>query len=95
MKVRFLDTAVRDLDWFFAYYQGVFPAGLANAQEGYFRARKLLEQSPFAGQESEQAGIREFPVIRTPFQFIYRVTALDVQVIRVWDSRSKRPQSWT
>ncbi len=95
MKVRFLETAIRDLDWFFTYYHGVFPAGLANAKNGYYRTKKLLGQNPFAGHETEQSNVREFPVLRTPFQFIYRVTSQEVQIIRVWDSGAKRPSKWT
>jgi len=94
VKIRFLRSAAADLDWFFSYYQSVFPAGLATAKEGYRRTKLLLSQNPEAGKPSDLEGLREFPVMRTPFSFIYRVTPRSVEVVRVWDQRSKRLAKW-
>lgn len=94
MRVRFLRSAAADVEWFLHYYETGFPAGLQGAKDGYRRTKKLLAENAFAGHPSDEEGLREFPVLRTPFLFIYRVTPKAIEVVRVWDQRSRRPQKW-
>jgi hypothetical protein len=95
LKIVFLASCKRDLAWFRIYYKAVFSAGKMNAKLHYAQSKLLLRDNPFIGHPTEENGVRELPISRTPFSFIYRVTPDRVEVIRVWDQRADRPASWT
>ena len=71
------------------YYASVFPAGEKPAQTAIKAAIVLLQDNPLAGRPSDKIdGLRELAIRRTPFTFIYRVTADCVDIIRIKDQRS-------
>lgn len=88
MQLVFLPSAAQDIAWFRHYYTAVFPAG-QGAAAGQLRAlQTLLVANPYIGQPVEdRPGVREFPVKRTPFVLIYRVTDVQIEVLRLWDTR--------
>ena len=91
MKLVFLPSTRTDLLWMRAYYARVFPGGAKRAAERYIRASRLVLGNPLVGHLVEgMAGIREFPIPRTPFSFIYRVVDDRIEVLRVWDQRGDR-----
>jgi plasmid stabilization system protein ParE len=95
VKILFLESSARDLNWFFDYYRSIFPAGNDNAKKHYFRAKAALRQNPYIGHPLEDSDLRELPVARTPFSFIYRMRTNTIEVVRVWDQRADRPAKWT
>ena len=88
MKVVFLESTVQDLKWFRHYYRAVFSEGADNAGAHFKAAIATLEANPFAGRRAEpQMAIRELSIPRTPFTIVYRVTPLQIEVLRLWDMR--------
>ena len=91
MKLVFLPSTRTDLLWMRAYYARVVPGGAKRAAERYIRASGLVLGNPLVGHLVEgMAGIREFPIPRTPFSFIYRAVDDRIEVLRVWDQRGDR-----
>ncbi|MCC5885920.1 MAG: type II toxin-antitoxin system RelE/ParE family toxin [Gammaproteobacteria bacterium] len=88
MKVVFLGSTVRDLQWFRHYYRAVFPEGAAKAGAHFKAAITTLSANPYAGKPSEPwKDVRELAIGRTPFVVIYRVTQFQIEVLRLWDTR--------
>ena len=91
MKLVFLPSTRTDLLWMRAYYARVLPGGAKRAAEWYIRASRVIRGNPLVGHLVEgMAGIREFPIPRTSFSFIYRVVDDRIEVLRVWDQRGDR-----
>ena len=49
MKVVYLRSSLRDLDWFRFYYEAVFPEGTRQAYEQLSKTFRLLEAHPGMG----------------------------------------------
>ena len=94
MRIIFLRSSQRDVEWFREYYMRVFPVGGPKARDQYQRAKALLKTSPHAGHPVEETGVRMFSIPRSPFAFVYRVSGGVIEVLRVWDQRSKPPDKW-
>ena len=91
MNLVFLPSTRTDLLWMRTYYARVFPGGAKRATEQYHRASRVVRGNPLVGHPVEgMAGVREFPIPRTPFSFIYRVADNRIEVLRVWDQRGDR-----
>ena len=91
MKLVFLPTTRADLLWMRQYYARVFPGGAKRAADQYIRATRVVRGNPLVRHLDEgMAGVREFPIPRTPFSFIYRVMDDRVEVLRGWDQRGDR-----
>lgn len=90
MKIKFLASTRADLRWFKHYYISRFPEGRRNADAQFLKTKELLIANPSIGHPVDNiAGVRAFPVPRTPFSFVYRVIDDNVEVIRVLDGRSE------
>lgn len=88
MKVVFLESTTRDIQWFRYYYQSVFPEGNAKARTQLRAIQALLAANPYAGHPSEtRKTVRELSIPRTPFTLIYRVTETQIEILRLWDNR--------
>ncbi len=91
MNLVFLPSTRTDLLWMRTYYARVFPGGAKRAAEQYIRASRVVQGNPLVGHLVEgMAGVREFPIPRPPFSFIYRVVDDRIEVLRVWDQRGDR-----
>ena len=91
MKVRFLSSTQRDLQWMQSYYETIFTSGKKNSSKHYFQTKQLLKENPYLGRLVEGLdGVRELNISRTPFAFIYRVSDETIEIIRVWDQRRDR-----
>lgn len=89
MKIVFLFSAAKDIEWMRHYYRSVFPAGSKNAQKNYLAAKKALSVNAYIGHKSEEAeGVYEYHIPRTPFTFIYRVCEDRIEILRLFDGRS-------
>lgn len=94
MRVVFLERALLDAEWFREYYRTIFPAGKANAGLHLKKARQLPESHPQIGIQSDVADLRELQILKTPFVLVYRVRTEEIQIVRFWDQRAERPESW-
>lgn len=89
MKLVFLAKAKSDLRWFKHYYLSVFPEGKAKADNQFLSIQKTLKINPYIGHPSEAVeNAREYPVLKTPFIFLYRVQENSIEVLRIIDTRS-------
>jgi plasmid stabilization system protein ParE len=95
VKIVFLASTKRDLAWFSEYYQRAFPEGRVNAAKHYLQTKAVLKDNPHIGHPSDEQGLREFSISRTPFVFVYRLNEQTIEIIRLWDNRAKRPKKWT
>lgn len=88
MKIVFLESAAQDIQWFRYYDQPIFPEGGAKARDRLKAIQTILAANPFIGQPSDTVKtVRAFSIPRTPFTLIYRVTASQIEVLRLWDTR--------
>lgn len=88
MRIVFLESAARDIQWFRFYYRSVFPAGRAKAAETMKAIQTTLAANPYAGHPSDTGrAVREMSIPRTPFVVIYRVMPTQIEVLRLWDTR--------
>ena len=88
MKTVFLASTVQDLKWFRHYYRAVFSEGSEKAALHFKAAIATLSANPYAGRRSEPGiDVRELSIPRTPFIIIYRVTPLQIEILRLWDTR--------
>ncbi len=88
MKIVFLESCAPDLAWFRFYDQSVFPEGSRRAGQQFKALQATLAANPYAGHPSDTGrAVREITIPRTPFTLIYRVTPLQIEVLRLWDTR--------
>jgi plasmid stabilization system protein ParE len=88
VRLRFLPEARRDLAWFRAYYETIFPEGAERARRQYRRTMANLLSNPYIGQPVGPDA-RRFPIPRTPFSVIYRVAETELEIFRVLDQRAE------
>ena len=88
MRLAYLPTCRRDLLWLRHYYERVFPEGAAKARGRIEAAERLLLDNPHVGRPTHRPGVRRLAIRRTPFFFVYRVSADRIEILRVIDSRS-------
>ena len=87
LRLVYLRTALHDMSWFRTYYRFSFPEGAKSARNNLQRAEALIAESPLVGRAYDDAGTRYFPILRTPFAFLYVVETDEVQILRVLDNR--------
>ncbi len=88
MKIVFLESSAPDVAWFRFYHQSVFPEGSRRAGLQFKALQATLAANPYAGHPSDTGrAMREITIPRTPFPLIYRVTPLQIEVLRLWDKR--------
>jgi len=89
MKLEFLSSALKDLEWASQYYGRVFPQGRKNFRSNFRATQKILKENPYLGARLEDnEEVRRLIIVKTPFALIYRVTKTHIEVIRVLDDRS-------
>jgi plasmid stabilization system protein ParE len=94
LKIVFLASARQDLDWYVEYYANVFPEGGRNAKQRYLKTKAVLRRFPEAGRKSDEEGLRELVIQKTPFMFVYAVRDTHIEILRLWDQRARRPRHW-
>ena len=89
MNIVFLASTVADLRWFKRYYVSVSPEGKSKAVKQFLAILNLLKSNPRMGEYStEHENVREYPVLQTPFTFVYRIREDRIEILRVADNRS-------
>ena len=88
MRLVYLASAARDVQWLRHYYQRVFPAGATKAVQQIRASERLILDNPYAGRPPRRPDIRRMAVARAPFFMLYRVAPARIEILRVIDSRS-------
>ena len=88
MRIVYLPSTRQDLLWFRQYYQVVFTAGDKKVKVHFHAMQQLLLSNPYIGRQVDgKEDVRELQIARTPFSVIYRVTSVQIEVLRIWDNR--------
>ena len=92
MNVVFKARAIDDLEWFERYYAEIFPDGSKRAERQFFKTKQILKDFPDIGRPVKTKSQQEYVVPGIPFCFVYRRKSNTIEVVRVLDLRSNRPQ---
>jgi toxin ParE1/3/4 len=92
MKIVWKPAALAQLEQIHAYIAREDPAAAARVVKRIRELTRLLEDFPFAGQETSRAGVRGLPAWPYPYRLFYRVvlTKGEVRVLRVRHAK-RRP----
>ena len=91
MRVRYTDTALRELDDIFAYIaknNRAAAASVAGRVEGLIGQ---LAEFPDMAQETDVAGVRRFPLGRFPYLIYYTVEADEVVILHIRHGARRPP----
>lgn len=91
MRVRWLRTALANVDAEAEYIAEDNPAAAARVVRKIFRAVDLLKQNPAMGRAGRVAGTRELVIVETPYIIPYRVRGDAVEILRVFHAARKWP----
>ena len=92
MRVRWLRTALANLDAEGESIAEDNPAAAGRTVQRILRAVKLLGKNPAMGRAGRVAGTRELAVAGTPYVLPYRVRGEAVEVLRVFPAARKWPE---
>ena len=91
MRVRWLRTALANLDAEAEYIAEDNPAAAARVVQRILRAVDLLKNNPAMGRAGRVPGTRELVVGETPYIIPYRVRRDAVEILRVFHAARKWP----
>ncbi|HRH87782.1 MAG TPA: type II toxin-antitoxin system RelE/ParE family toxin [Rubrivivax sp.] len=94
MRVRWLRKALRNLDEEAAYIANDDSAAARIVVERVLNAVAMLAQQPDMGRPGRVPGTRELVVPRTRYIVPYRVRGDVVEILRVFHTSRRLPQSW-
>ena len=96
MQVRWLATALRNLDGEAEYIAREKPAAARSLVERIHRAVGLLRENPALGRPGRLHGTRELVVAGTRYVVPYRVRPeLDrIEILRVFHASRRLPERW-
>ena len=94
MRVRWLRMAIRNLDEEAAYIANDDSAAARMVVERVLNAVAMLAQQPDMGRPGRVPGTRELVVPRTRYIVPYRVRGDAVEILRVFHTSRRLPQSW-
>lgn len=94
MRVRWLRMAIRNLDEEAAYIANDDSAAARIVVERVLNAVAMLAQQPDMGRPGRVPGTRELVVPRTRYIVPYRVRGDAVEILRVFHTSRRLPQSW-
>lgn len=94
MKVRWLRSALRNLDDEAAYIAADDPAAARLVVERVLEAVALLADQPGIGRPGRVPGTRELVVLNTRYLVPYRVRGDAVEVLRVFHTSRTLPSRW-
>jgi plasmid stabilization system protein ParE len=89
VKVRLTAVAIADLGRALDYIHRESPGNAALVADRIDHAMRMLELFPYAGRQTNRAGVRQLAVPRTPYLLIYRVSA-DIEILSVLHGRQNR-----
>ena len=91
MRVRWLRTALANLEAEAAYIAEDDPAAAGRVVQRILRAVDLLKKNPAMGRAGRVAGTRELVVADTPYIIPYRVRGEAVEILRIFHAARKWP----
>lgn len=94
MRVRWLRTALRNLDDEASYIAIEDPVAARLVVERVLSAVAMLEQQPGVGRPGRVHGTRELLVSKTRYIVPYRVRGDVVEILRVFHTSRRLPQRW-
>lgn len=92
MRVRWLRTALRNLEHEAAYIANDDPMAAARAVDRVRRAIDHLSDHPEIGRPGRVAGTRELEVAGTPYVIPYRVRHDQIEILRVFHGARRWPR---
>jgi toxin ParE1/3/4 len=94
MQVKWLRTALRNLDAEAAFIAEDNPAAAKLVVERVLKAVAMLAAQPESGRPGRVPNTRELVVLRTRYIVPYRVRGNVVEVLRVFHTSRRLPQKW-
>jgi len=94
VRVRWLRTALANLDAEAEYIAQDNPAAAGRVVQKILRAVDLLKKNPAMGRTGRVAGTRELVVAETPYIIPYRVRGDAVEILRVFHAARKWPEKF-
>jgi addiction module RelE/StbE family toxin len=94
MRVRWLRTALRNLDEEAAYIAADDPKAARLVVERVLNAVENLATEPAIGRPGRVPGTRELVVLKTRYIVPYRVRGEAVEVLRVFHTSRRPPVRW-
>ena len=94
MRVRWLRTALRNLDEEASFIASDDPAAARLAVERVLEAVAQLAQQPGLGRPGRVPGTRELVVSKTRHIVPYRVRGDTVQILRLFHTSRRLPERW-
>jgi plasmid stabilization system protein ParE len=94
MQVRWLRTALRNLDEEAAYIAADDPAAARLVVGRVLEAVDLLADQPALGRPGRVPGTRELVVPKTRYLVPYRVRKDTIEILRVFHTSRRLPQRW-
>lgn len=94
MRIRWLRTALRNLDAEAAYIARDDPGAAQVVVQRVLDAVAALAEQPALGRPGRVAGTRELMVPKTHHLVPYRVRGQTVEVLRVFHASGRLPQEW-
>jgi plasmid stabilization system protein ParE len=94
MRIRWLRTALRNLDAEAAYIARDDPGAAHVVAQRVLDAVAALAEQPALGRPGRVGGTRELMVPKTRYLVPYRVRGQTVEVLRVFHTSRRLPQQW-
>ena len=93
MKVRYSQTALRELDEIFAYIHERNPSAAVAVVDRIERLAGLIGELPLIGHRTDEEGVRMMPVVRYPFLIFYALSdrADEIVILHVRHAARLRP----
>ena len=93
MKVRYSETALRELDEIFAYIYERNRSAAVAVVDRIERLSSLIGEVPLIGHLTDEEGVRMMPVVRYPFLIFYAVSdrADEVVILHIQHAARHRP----
>ena len=94
MRIKWLRAALRNLDEEAAYIAADDPKAAQFVVQRVLSAVALLAEQPALGRPGRVADTRELVISKTRYIVPYRVRGQTVEVLRVFHTSRRLPQSW-
>ena len=94
VRVRWLRTALRNLDEEASYVASENPAAARLVVQRVLEAVALLAEQPGLGRPGRVPGTREVVVVKTRYIVPYRVRGQTIEILRVFHTSRKLPGRW-
>lgn len=94
MQVKWLRTALSNLEHEANYIASENPAAVRKLVKTLFESVNLLAEQPHLGRAGRVSGTREWLVPGTHYVIPYRVKNNQVEILRVFHQSRKMPNQW-